>query len=128
MDEPQVVDATARAPRVVAILDPSVQFARLIELLVRERFPASPVRAFADRADARRWIAEADAPAIVIADVAAGGGEAVQLAASWSSRAGRVTVGALVSPEDGRARPHEAAPKPDRLEAWRICLRQVLVS
>lgn len=107
---------------VIAILDPSMDFARLLELLVRERFPASPVRAFTDLAVAEEWIAASEAPVVVIADVDAGDGRAVQVAGTWSSRAGRVRVLALASVDEERTLPPHATPKPCSLRVWRQCL------
>jgi len=114
-------------PRMVAVLDRRMELARLIELLVRERSPGTLVRAFDDAEEARRWVADADAPVVVFADVEAHGGADPALTAAWRSRVGAVTLALLAADEDGQ-QCAGAQPKPARLEAWRSCIDAVLAA
>ena len=115
-------------PCAVAILDRRPEFARLIEVLVRERRPAAEVRAFdADAIEAaRQWVAASEGRVIVLADADAAGGALADSAAAWSSRAGQVTVVVMVGPDGARDCPHAVVSKPGHLEAWRASLDAVL--
>ena len=93
---------TGPAPQLV-ILDSHVVFGRLVELVVLEGFPQTPVRTFADPSEAEQWIATLDEPVVVLTDLAAYAEPIVERAASWSSRAGAVAVVVLADEERAEA-------------------------
>ena len=55
--------------RQLVILDSRLVFGRLVELVVLEGFPQTPVRTFADPSEAERWIATLDEPVVVLTDL-----------------------------------------------------------
>ncbi len=119
---------TEALPCAVAILDRRPEFARLIEVLVRERRPAVEVRAFDAEAieAAREWVAVSEGAVVVLADADAAGGALADRAATWSSRAGQVTVVVMVGPDGVADCPHAVVSKPGHLDAWRASLDVIL--
>ena len=100
------------------ILESRVVFGRLVELVVREGFPQTPVRTFADPSDAEQWIATLDEPVVVLTDLDAYTEPIVERAASWSSRAGAVAVVVLADEERAEACPYAFIPRPTHLAGW----------
>ena len=117
--------ATGPGPQLV-ILDSRVVFGRLVELVVLEGFPETPVRTFADPSDAERWIAMLDEPVVVLTDLDAYAELVVERAASWSSRAGAVAVVVLADEERAEACPYAFMPRPTHLAGWYACIARAL--
>ena len=126
----RVGDTTPRPRRnpacAVAILDGRLEFARLLEVLVRERAPGGVVRTFTDVDEAERWVGAVDAPVVVLADAEAARGAMVDRAATWSSRTGRVGVVVMAGPDGLDGCPHTVISKPAHLDALRVALDRVL--
>ncbi len=114
---------TGPAPQLV-ILDSHVVFGRLVELVVLEGFPQTPVRTFADPSEAEQWIATLDEPVVVLTDLDAYAEPIVERAASWSSRAGAVVV--LADEERAEACPYAFMPRPTHLAGWYACIARAL--
>ena len=112
--------------RQLVILDSRLVFGRLVELVVLEGFPQTPVRTFADPSEAERWIATLDEPVVVLTDLDAYAETILDRAASWSSRAGAVAVVVLADDERASDCPQTFMPRPTHLGGWHACIAQAL--
>ena len=120
-------------PTSLAIVDPRLDLARVAADVAREIRPNIPIGVFAELNEGEAWIAQADGPVLLLADVSVMDDFALGEMREWSMPEGHMSMiamfdGTQVFEED---RAHAIAGddvlmKPTRLGDWRTALPKYL--
>lgn len=103
------MNSLPRDPHSILIIDRRPEYARLLVALAAAELPTRSIAAFEDLGAAEAWIAAAEMPVAVFADVAAAGGEAIARAEGWRrARAGVMLVAMFDANVEGQAAHAEA--------------------